>query len=101
MSPVTILSLDFPPKLNAPSGQAGMHLGAPPQVSQTIALCLLGCSVMAPYLQASMHQSQPLHFCSSTTIVPVSLDCVMAVSGQAVTHGALRHALQVTAVLKV
>jgi hypothetical protein len=74
MSPVTILSFDFPVKVKALSGQAGMHFGLPPQVSQTIALWLLGWSVMAPYLQASMHQSQPLHFCSLTSIAPVSLD---------------------------
>jgi hypothetical protein len=62
---------------------------------------LFGCNVMAPYSHASMHQSQPLHFSSSTVITPVSCDCVNASSGQAATHGASLQALQVTAVLKV
>src|SRR5512143_3513549 len=101
MSPVTILSSDFPVKVKALSGQAGIHLGSPPHVSQSIALLLPGWRVMAPYLQASMHQSHPLHFCSSTTIAPVSFNWVMAFSGQAVIHGALMQALQVAAVLNV
>src|SRR5208283_185666 len=101
MSPVTILSFAFPVKLKALSGQSGIHFGSPLQVSQMMALRVPGCNVTAPYSQASMHQSHPLHFSSSTWTVPVSFDCVMAFSGQAAMHGASLQALQVTAVLKV
>ena len=101
MSPVTILSSDLPANVKALSGHAGMHLGSPPQTSHTIALWLFGCRVIAPYSQAAMHQSQPLHFCSSTSIAPVSIDWVRAFSGQALMHGASWHALQVIAVFRV
>jgi hypothetical protein len=101
MSPVTILSSDFPVKLNALSGQAGIHFGSPLQVSQIITLRVFGCSVIAPYLQVSMHHLQPLHFSSSTKMAPVSGDCLIAFGSQAITQGASLHAWQVTAVLKV
>ncbi len=101
MSPVTILSSDRPFKLRALSGHAGMHWGSPPHMSQTWALWFVGLSVIAPYLQASMHQSQPLHFCSSTLRAPVSLFWVSASSGHAGMHGASLQALQATAVLNV
>jgi hypothetical protein len=100
MSPVTILSSDFPVKLKALSGQSGMHLGFPLHVSQMMTLPVFGCNVTAPYSQASMHHPQPLHFSPSTRMAPVSF-CVMAFSWQAMMHGASLHALQVTAVLKV
>jgi len=74
MSPATILSFGLPTKLNALSGQTGTHFGLPPQVSQTWGFLVSGLSVMAPNLQASMHQSHPLHLVWSTVIVPVSLD---------------------------
>jgi hypothetical protein len=101
MSPVTILSFDFPVKLKALSGQSSTHFGVPLQVSQMIAFRVFGCNVIAPYSQACIHHPQPLHFSSSTRIVPVSFDCIMAFSGQAVMHDASLQALQVTAVLKV
>jgi hypothetical protein len=78
-----------------------MHLGSPPQVSHTIALRVVGFNVTAPNSQASMHQSQPLHLSSSTTIAPVWVERIKAFSGQAVMHGASMQALQVIAVLKV
>ena len=101
MSPVTILSFDFPAKDNALSGQYWMHFGFPWQVSHMMTFRLFGCIVTAPYSQASMHQPQPLHLPSSKLIIPVSFDCDRAFFGHEVTHGAFLHVLHVTTVLKV
>src|SRR5512133_2972176 len=99
MSPVTILSSDFGVRLKALSGQAGMHFGLPSHASQISGLRVVGCRVRAPYWQASMHQSQPLHLAMSTVTVPVCFDWLRASSGHAATQGALGQALQVIAVL--
>ena len=101
MSPVTILSSDLPVRLNALSGQVGIHLGSPPHLSHIKGLCVDGSTDIAPNLHASTHQQQPLHFVSSTVMVPVFFDCVNASSGQAATQGAFIQALHVTAKLKI
>ena len=101
MSPVTILSSDLPVRAKALSGQKGIHLGSPPQVSQRMALCELGLSVIAPNSQAWMHQSQPLHLSSSTIMAPVSLERTRAFSGQAEMQAALMQALQANAALEI
>jgi hypothetical protein len=101
MSPVTILSFEFPAKLRAPSGQKEMHFGSPLHKSQIAALRVREFIVIAPYSQASIHHGQPLQLPWLTSIAPVWLDLERAFSGQAVMQGALTQPLQVTAVLKV
>ena len=101
MSPVTVLSVVFPVKVRALSGHVCTHSGAPLQVSQIIALCVIGCSVTAPYSQASMHQPQPLHLFSSTVTVPVSVDWINASLGQATTQGAFLQVRHVIAAFRI
>jgi len=71
----------------ASSGQNSTHCGCCPlQRSHAVAKPVSGWMVIPPCSQACTHQSQPLHFFSLTMRTPVFSDCVMAFSGQAVTH---------------
>jgi len=85
---------------SASSGHASMHFGSPWQRSHAMAVPVSQLMVIPPCSQACTHQSQPLHFLSSRISKPVSADCEIAFSGQALTHLASSHARHDSAKLK-
>jgi len=62
------------------------HLGSPSHKSQTTIVCLVECNAIAPNSHVSMHHAQPLHFASSSLIIPVSSSLERAFLGQDLTH---------------
>lgn len=82
----------------ASKGQDLTHFGSSAHKSQMETVFLLGSSVMAPNLHAAIHHPHPLHFFSSTCIMPFSL-WSSAFVGHDVTHGAFSQSTQAMAML--
>lgn len=81
-------------------GQYERHLGSPSHRSQTIMVFLAECKAIAPNSHVSMHHAQPLHFSSSTMIMPVSSSLERAFLGQDLTHVGSSHKRQAMDMLK-
>jgi hypothetical protein len=61
---------------------------------------LTGCKAIAPNSHVSMHHAQPLHFASSSLIMPVFSSFERAFLGQDLTHVGSSHKRQAMDMLK-